>query len=50
MATAQQSLPRPDVPFLDLRTGLISREWYRFFQEIVAKTAELEARVVALEP
>ena len=25
------SIPAPRVPFIDERTGLISREWYRFF-------------------
>jgi len=25
------NIPAPRVPFIDLRTGLMSREWYRFF-------------------
>jgi len=25
------NIPAPRVPFLDERTGLMSREWYRFF-------------------
>jgi hypothetical protein len=32
------SIPAPRVPFIDERTGLISREWYRFFLNLFVLT------------
>lgn len=32
------SIPAPRVPFIDERTGLISREWYRFFLNLFTLT------------
>lgn len=32
------SIPAPRVPFIDDRTGLISREWYRFFLNLFVLT------------
>lgn len=32
------NLPAPRVPFLDERTGLVSREWFRFFQNLFTLT------------
>ena len=28
------NLPAPRVPLIDQRTGLVSREWFRFFQNL----------------
>ena len=32
------NIPAPRVPFIDERTGLMSREWYRFFQNLFVLT------------
>ena len=32
------SIPAPRVPLIDERTGLISREWYRFFLNLFTLT------------
>ena len=32
------NIPAPRVPFIDARTGLMSREWYRFFQNLFVLT------------
>ena len=34
------NLPPPRVPIVDARTGLISREWYRFFYNVFVLTGE----------
>jgi len=50
------NLPAPRVPLLDLQTGLVTREWYRWFNNIFTltgggasdlTTAELEALIEA---
>lgn len=33
----QTQIPAPRVPFLDPRTDTISREWFRYFQELAAR-------------
>jgi hypothetical protein len=39
MATAQlTNITPPRVPFLDPKTGLVSREWYRFFLSLFVLT------------
>jgi hypothetical protein len=39
MATAQlTNITPPRVPLLDPKTGLISREWYRFFLSLFVLT------------
>ena len=32
------NIPAPRVPFIDERTGLMAREWYRFFQTLFVNT------------
>lgn len=32
------NIPAPRVPFIDLRTGLMAREWYRFFMNLFVLT------------
>lgn len=33
-------IPAPRVPFIDERTGLMSREWYRYFQNLYTLTGD----------
>lgn len=28
------SMPKPQSPFVDLKTGMVSREWYLFLQSV----------------
>ena len=35
------SLPRPDVPMYDPRTGMMSTAWYRYFQDVTKALKEL---------
>lgn len=34
-------LPRPDVPMIDIRTGQITPDWFRFFTELMALIQEI---------
>ena len=36
------ALTPPRVPFLDPSTGLISREWYKFFFDLCNKVSQVE--------
>lgn len=42
-------IPAPRVPILDQRTGLISREWFRFFNNIYTVTGGENQGVIQLE-
>ena len=39
----------PRVPLTDVRTGLISREWYRFFFELFTKVGPTTASIEDLQ-
>lgn len=39
----QLELIAPRVPFLDSRTGFVSREWYRFFNQLYTRVGGPEA-------
>lgn len=36
----QTNIPAPRVPLLDERTGLMSREWFRYFQNLFTQTGD----------
>lgn len=50
MATLNPKPPSSHVPMFDPETGLVSREWYRYFQDMAKQAADHEARIAALEP
>src|SRR5260221_5316461 len=41
----QTNIPRPNVPVVDLETGLIDREWWRFFRDPIFGSVNLESAV-----
>lgn len=46
MAETLDNIPPPRVPVIDERTGLISREWYRFFLDIFRRVGQDDTRVI----
>lgn len=48
MADKTEIIP-PRVSFIDERTGLIAREWYRFLLSLFSDSGDLQTQVQALE-
>ena len=40
-------LPNPQAPFVDPKTGLISKSWYEYFKRLDDHIREIEARLAA---